>query len=142
MNSTFEARTIFRELGAGEVSASLATQWAHHKPITSRPEQVPSIETIRLIQKGLVSLGCPVKVSGKLDPHTAQCLEDLSGPSWKDMTWLEHGKKIIRNRQMGVRLQSSVTAMSGLGSTGGGMGGSLGALIGIGALVYIMVKTK
>jgi hypothetical protein len=141
MHSIYEARTIFRQLGAGEVSAQLATQWAHHKPITSRPPEVTSMETIRLIQKGLNSIGCTVKVSGKLDPMTALCLEDLSGAGWKDMTWLEHGKRIIKQRQTGEKLKLSGAApVEGLGSDGGGFGSHVGALVSVLALAYFVFR--
>lgn len=141
MNSAFEARTIFRKLGAGEVNAQLATQWAHHKPITSEPSAIPSESVVRLIQRGLMSVGCAVKPSGRMDALTAQCLADVSGPNWKNMTWLQHGKNIVKMREMGQTV-NSVPSLEGLGESGGGMGASLGVLLSVGALVYIMAKSK
>jgi hypothetical protein len=140
-HSTFEARTIFRQLGAGEVEAQLATQWAHHKPITSQPAAVPSEVAVRLVQKGLNSVGCAVKQSGKICPLTAQCLEDVSGPDWKNMTWLEHGKSIIKMRQLGRRVTPPVSLPAvGLGGTS--FTGSLGAFAIVGFVILIALKKK
>lgn len=136
--STYEARTIFRELGAGEVRAQLATQWAFHKPITSQPGAAGSESAIGLIQRGLQSLGCAVKTDGKLDPLTAQCLLDLSGPNWKNMTWLEHGKAILSLRKQGKKIPQNTVPFEGLGAAS--FGGSAGGLLIILGAAFVFYK--
>jgi hypothetical protein len=137
MSNTFEARTIFRKLGAGPVTETLAAQHAFYKPITSAPSMASTKTLVTLMQRGLLKSGYPARVSGELDQLTALQLEEAFGPGWKDKTWLEMGKAFVQGT---VKPQVSPVPTSGLGAVS--FGGQAGMLLVLGGIAFLAWKMK
>lgn len=98
------ARTVLKELGTTELHATMAIQSMFFLPRSSRSDANVTQIIVGAVQRGLRQLGCQVQVDGYFGPKTAACVQKVSGPRWRNKTWMEICQDILNMRNAGERL--------------------------------------
>jgi hypothetical protein len=138
--TTYSARSILQSLGTGEVQATAAIFAMQLFPASSDPDAASTIVIVNAMQRGMVKLGCPLQINGRIDKATANCLHELGGPHWENKTWLTLGEQLLLRQAAGDRFAPKQNYHQSVGAIG--MGSQLGGLLLIGGVAYLAFKLK
>lgn len=100
-------RSMLTQLGLGQIEASMAIYFMFMLPRTTDPDAPGVIAIIMGMQRGLVKLGCPIDVDGRLGGKTARCIAQVSGRDWYEKTWVQLMGDLIDALKAGKRLSRS-----------------------------------
>jgi hypothetical protein len=126
-------RAILKKLGVSELHATLAMQQVFFLPRSSRADANATIIIVKAMQRGLRRAGCPATVDGWLGPKTAKCLEKVSGPKWRNKTWIKLAEEVIAAEKYGI--PSSSPAPGSMTLSGVGIATQASGLLLIGAVL-------
>lgn len=85
MNKT--SRDLLLDIGVGDFNATMVVPFVLVSPATTDPKSPPVMIMVEAIQKRMVEMGAPVRVSRYLDEPTADTLTRLMGPGWMNGSW-------------------------------------------------------
>lgn len=105
-SSARDVRQMVKQMGIGEVNASLVIPSMFLIPRTTDPDAQATILIIQALQQGL-----SLPATGILDTPTVRALARVSGPGWHAKTWAQ-----LYDDVQAARLLAARAAATGLGS--------------------------
>ena len=136
----FDVRAMFLELGARPALIPMGQQYAFFLPVTTDPYAQGVMLIVECLQKGLNKLGCNLKVDGGLGEKTSACIEKVSGPKWRQKSWVQIMGDVLTAKS--VRVHDPYAGLGdyvGVGEIPRGLV-STGAIVAAGALVYLLLS--
>lgn len=84
-----DVRDMLMQLGLYETSATLVIPYVNFLPRTSDAAAQGIMVIVGALQRRLHGLGFPLRTDGYMGTRTTAALEVVSGPNWRDKTWLQ-----------------------------------------------------
>lgn len=105
-----DMRTLLGTLGVGQISSTLIIRYMFMLPATTDLQSAPVVELIKALQRQLIRMGAPLRVTGDMDVPTADCLERLVGANWQSVPWAQVVQTVISAVEHDVDLSPRATA--------------------------------
>ncbi len=84
-----DVREMLLKLNLSETTATLVIPYVNFLPRTSDAAAQGIIVIVGALQRRLDRLGFPLEVDGYMGTQTTAALAAISGPHWRDKTWLQ-----------------------------------------------------
>lgn len=103
-------RELLTRIGIGQFNATMVIQSMFMAPATTDPKSSSIIILVQHLQKEIVKMGWPIRVTGYLDTPTANALAEIVGPGWESRSWGDNVSAVVNARARGKMIAGEIAA--------------------------------